>query len=118
MTHDPSCEKDKVVVTDNGGFLKPCTCNKETARMNETEIVGEWMRWYHDPERTDRSDATIAEYWLALRVKELVDLREKLTAETFPHPSESGQFAMHTDGYNQGIEDAVALLDELIEKPQ
>jgi hypothetical protein len=47
----------------------------------------------------------------------LGELREKLKAETFPHPSESGQFAMHTDGYNQGIEDAVDILDELIEKP-
>ena len=38
---------------------------------------------------------------------------EKINGMGFKNSSEAGQFSMHTDGYNQAIEDIIYELDNL-----
>lgn len=42
-----------------------------------------------------------------VREKELI---EKIDGMTFVQPSQAGQFALHTDGYNQALEEVISLI--------
>lgn len=41
----------------------------------------------------------------------LESLKTKLGGMQFVQPSQAGQFALHTDGYNQGIEEAIEVIE-------
>jgi hypothetical protein len=30
----------------------------------QDKLKEEWLKWYHEPQREDRSDITIADWWL------------------------------------------------------
>lgn len=45
-----------------------------------------------------------------LLTAQLQNVVEELEGEKFVNPAEAGQFAMHSDGFNQGIEEAQQLL--------
>ena len=44
------------------------------------------------------------------QLKLLAGIREMIEGMAFVNPAEAGQFAMHSDGYNQAIEEVVELL--------
>lgn len=55
---------------------------------------------------------------LSSRHKDTIELIEALRSQVdgmgFVNPAEAGQFAMHSDGYNQAVEEVVEYLDSQI----
>jgi hypothetical protein len=91
--------------------------------MKETEIRREW----HEKITADEMhEKNTADFFLALRAKELGEIRGKLPKERFigerTHCSTCGGHIAAGEcecgGYNQYRKEVLALLDELIEKPQ
>lgn len=46
----------------------------------------------------------------------LKSLREEINGMGFADSAQAGQFAMHTDGYNQGIEEVMDRIDQFIKE--
>ncbi len=83
--------------------------------MKETEIREAWMKETWITEYHDRKD--IADWWLALRAKELGQLRDgmkKLKRKYSNDLSLDENTLIHK---LESIDDTEVLLDELIEKP-
>ena len=51
-------------------------------------------------------------------IKAYQSLIDKLTGEMFADPAQAGQFAMHSDGYNQSHEDIISHLQSLIKEAE
>jgi hypothetical protein len=100
-------------------FVKAMT-TPETMRGKETEIREAWMKETWITEYHDRKD--IADWWLALRAKELGELRDRVKRQRYEVDMEKGsEFSAPRDyrakGYNSSTDTILAFIDELIEKP-
>ena len=84
--------------------------------MKETEIREAWMAW--DKNRIYPPEA-VANYWLALRAKELGVLRERIwfMKREFTETDPDNIQDKKTYGGNLVIEDVLRIVDDLIEKP-
>lgn len=49
-------------------------------------------------------------------IKVMKALEKELEGEMFVQPEEAGQFGMHADGFNQGLEEAIDKIREFISK--
>ncbi len=89
----------------------------DTMRGRETEIREAWMKETWITEYHDRKD--IADWWLALRAKELGEIRERIRnmpkRNLGTNQYEEKYVRWNSFGKEQGVDD---FLDELIEKPQ
>ncbi len=83
--------------------------------MNKNKIIEEFERLSegHGAYTVDRVWAM--SFLLSIPTSILMELRGEVEGEAFNDVLESGQFSMHASGYNQAIEDILALIDKKIE---
>ena len=67
--------------------------------MTNTNLREEWLKWYHEPEIEDRSDQTIADWWLSLLEQEKMKWLEALPKE------EDNENADYYQGWNDCLKE-------------